>query len=119
MYYRLLSVPDFSITDHGAVRKWLRSVLLLCGAVFPDLPVLNLQPMSSTFFSSIGKPKKGTFLSLTRQIIFLLPLLVILPLFLGIDGIMYAGPIADCLAAVISGIFLAGELKKMGAEAER
>lgn len=68
--------------------------------------------MSSTFFSSIGKPKKGTFLSLTRQIIFLLPLLVILPLFLGIDGIMYAGPIADCLAAVISGIFLAGELKK-------
>ncbi len=79
----------------------------------------NLQPMSSTFFSSIGKPKKGTFLSLTRQIIFLLPLLVILPLFLGIDGIMYAGPIADCLAAVISGIFLAGELKKMGAEAER
>ena len=75
--------------------------------------------MSSTFFSSIGKPKKGTFLSLTRQIIFLLPLLVILPLFLGIDGIMYAGPIADCLAAVISGIFLAGELKKMGVEAER
>ena len=76
----------------------------------------NLQPMSSTFFSSIGKPKKGTFLSLTRQIIFLLPLLIILPLLMGIDGIMYAGPVADFLAAVISGCFLAGELRRMGTE---
>ncbi len=74
----------------------------------------NLQPMTSTFFSSIGKPKKGTFLALTRQIIFLLPLLLILPLFMGIDGIMYAGPVADLLAAVISGCFLTVELRKMG-----
>ena len=48
-----------------------------------------------TCFTAIGKPKKGIFLSLTRQILFLLPLIVILPLFIGIDGIMYAGPIAD------------------------
>lgn len=74
----------------------------------------NIQPMSSTFFSAIGKPKKGTFLALTRQIIFLLPLLVLLPLFMGIDGIMYAGPCADLLAALISAIFLMSELKKMG-----
>lgn len=74
----------------------------------------NIQPMSSTFFSAIGKPAKGTFLALTRQIIFLLPLLIILPLFVGIDGIMYAGPIADFLAAVISSILLFFELKKMG-----
>lgn len=74
----------------------------------------NIQPMSSTFFSSIGKPKKGTFLALTRQILFLLPLLIILPLFLGMDGILYAGPIADFLAAVISACFLLRELKGMG-----
>ena len=74
----------------------------------------NIQPMSSTFFSSIGKPKKGTFLALTRQILFLLPLLIILPLFLGMDGILYAGPIADFLAAVISVCFLLRELKGMG-----
>ena len=82
------------------------------------LTIVNgIQPVTSNFFNSIGKSQLGVFMSLTRQIIFLLPLLVILPLFLGIDGIMYAGPIADCLAAVISGIFLAGELKKMGTEA--
>ena len=54
-----------------------------------------MQPISSNLFTSIGKPKRGTFLSLTRQIIFLLPLLLIIPLFVGIDGIMYAGPVAD------------------------
>ena len=71
----------------------------------------NIQPMSSTFFTSIGKPAKGTFLALTRQIIFLLPLIVILPIFVGIDGIMFAGPIADFLAAIISAVFLIRELK--------
>lgn len=74
----------------------------------------NIQPMSSTFFSSIGKPGKGTFLALTRQILFLLPLLVILPLFLGIDGIMYAGPAADLMAALIAAVLLVRELKTMG-----
>lgn len=76
--------------------------------------VNNIQPMSSTFFAAIGKPGKGTFLALTRQIIFLLPLIVVLPLFFGIDGIMYAGPVADFLAAGIAAAMLAGELRKMG-----
>lgn len=73
----------------------------------------NIQPMSSTFFSSIGKPKKGTFLALTRQILFLLPLLLVFPLFMGIDGIMYAGPVADFLAALISSVFLWKELRHL------
>ncbi len=79
----------------------------------------NIQPMSSTFFSAIGKPAKGAFLALTRQILFLLPLLVTLPMLMGIDGIMYAGPIADFLAASISAVFLFRELKKMKPETSR
>jgi Na+-driven multidrug efflux pump len=73
-----------------------------------------IQPITSTFFTSIGKPIKGVFLSMTRQIIFLLPLIVLFPLFMGIDGIVYAGPVADFLAAVISAIMLVSEFKKMG-----
>ena len=65
-----------------------------------------IQPISSNFFTAIGKPGKGIFLSLTRQIIFLLPLIVIFPLFLGVDGIMYAGPIADFIAAMVSMILI-------------
>ncbi|MBR4082233.1 MAG: MATE family efflux transporter [Clostridia bacterium] len=59
-----------------------------------------LQPITSTFFTSIGKPLRGIFLSLTRQILFLLPLIIFLPRFMGIDGILYAGPAADLLSAV-------------------
>lgn len=72
-----------------------------------------MQPITSTFFTSIGKPVKGIFLSLTRQILFLLPLLIILPLFMGIDGILYAGPIADGVAAVITVIMAALEFRQM------
>ena len=75
--------------------------------------ICNIQPLSSTFFAAIGKPAKGTFLGLTRQIIFLLPLIVIFPLFMGIDGIMYAGPIADLAAAIISTAMLRHEVKLM------
>lgn len=72
-----------------------------------------VQPITSTFFTSIGKPIKGVFLSLTRQIIFFLPLLIVLPLVFGIDGILYTGPIADCISAVIGISMAAYEFKVM------
>ena len=72
-----------------------------------------MQPLTSNFFTSIGKPKKGIFLSLTRQIIFLLPLIVIFPLIWGIDGIMYAGPVADITAAVLSIVMYLSERKHL------
>jgi len=71
-----------------------------------------LQPITSNFFTSIGKPKVGSFLALTRQIIFLLPLIIIIPIFVGIDGIMYAGPIADFMAAVVVTVMAIRELRK-------
>ncbi|MCD8156267.1 MAG: MATE family efflux transporter [Clostridiales bacterium] len=69
-----------------------------------------MQPLTSNFFTSIGKPTRGVLLSLTRQIIFLLPLLLIFPLFMGIDGIMYAGPVADGMAAAVTIIMIIREL---------
>lgn len=73
-----------------------------------------LQPITSTFFTSIGKPKKGIFLSLTRQVFFFIPLLLILPRFMGIDGVIYTGPISDFLAAMVT-IFMAFmEFRAMG-----
>lgn len=72
-----------------------------------------IQPISSNFFTAIGKPYKGIFLSLTRQILFLLPLILILPLIMGIDGIMYAGPCADLVAGIVAGIMTYKEIKNM------
>lgn len=73
----------------------------------------GVQPMCSGFFTSIGKAKLGIVVSLTRQVLFLLPLILIFPVFLGIDGVMYAGPIADAAAAAVAIGFSLKELKKM------
>ena len=73
----------------------------------------GIQPITSNFFTSIGKASRGIFLSLTRQIICLLPLIVIFPMLWGIDGVMYAGPVADSVAAVLSVIFIAVEMKQL------
>ena len=73
----------------------------------------GIQPMSSGFFTSIGKAKLGVVMSLTRQVLFLLPLIVLFPLFMGIDGVMYAGPIADAAAFALAIIFARRELMKM------
>ena len=82
--------------------------------VFLFFVFLNgMQIAITTFFPSIGKALKGAFLSLSKQIIFLLPLLIILPHFFGIDGIMYATPISDLIAFFIAVILLFMELKKM------
>ena len=72
-----------------------------------------VQPITTTFFTSIGKPLKGTFLSLTRQIIFFLPMLVILPLFFGIDGIIYTGPAADLLSGIVTLVMAVFEFRDM------
>jgi Na+-driven multidrug efflux pump len=73
----------------------------------------GIQPMSSGFFTSIRKAVLGAVVSLTRQVIFLLPLILILPHFMGIDGVMYAGPTADAAAAVVALGFAVKELRQM------
>ena len=68
---------------------------------------------SSTFFSAIGKPKIGVTVALTKQMIILLPTLLVLSHFLGIDGIIYATPITDICAFSVSLFFLTREFQRM------
>ncbi len=72
-----------------------------------------LQPVSSSFFPAIGKPQKGVFLSLTRQLIYILPLLLLLPLRFGLMGVLYAAPIADLMSAVTTVIMVVLEFRNM------
>lgn len=82
--------------------------------IYLFLTIMNgIQPVTSNFFTSIGKSQLGIFMSLTRQIIFLLPLIIIFPVFMGIDGVMYAGPIADAAAAIVCGFFVSKEIKEL------
>lgn len=82
--------------------------------IFLFMVIFNgVQLISSNFFAAIGKPIKGLLLSMTRQVIFLIPLVLILPLFFGLDGILFAGPTADCIAFIVTICLIAREMKKM------
>lgn len=75
--------------------------------------VNGVQLLSSNFFTAIGKALKGLLLSLTRQVFFLIPLILLLPLHFGIFGVLLAGPIADFIAFVVSVLFIWKEFKKL------
>ena len=72
-----------------------------------------MQLLTSNFFTAIGKALKGLLLSLTRQVFFLIPLILLLPIKFGIFGILLAGPVADFIAFVVSVVFIAKEFKRL------
>ena len=86
--------------------KFMRTFLML-------LPLTGIQMISSNFFAAIGKPIKGAVLSLTRQVIFLIPLVLILSHFFGLTGIMAAAPISDLTAFILVMLFIVREMKLM------
>ena len=73
----------------------------------------GFQIVSTNYFQATGQPLKASILSMMRQLILLIPLLLILPLFFGLDGILYAGPVADVGSAVIVACFIVPEMKKL------
>lgn len=74
--------------------------------------IVGAQILSAQFFPSIGKGGIGTVVSLSRQVFFLLPLVIVFPLFWGIDGILWAGPIADGLSGMLALALVGREMKK-------
>ena len=78
--------------------------------------VNGVQLLSSNFFTAVGKAIKGLLLSLTRQVFFLIPLILLLPLQFGIWGVLLAGPIADFIAFVASILAVRREFKRLDAQ---
>ncbi len=76
-------------------------------------PLSSIQIVADSFFQSIGKAKQAIFLSLTRQLIFILPAILILPLYFGLKGIWISMPVSDAAAALISASMLYFQLHKI------
>lgn len=72
-----------------------------------------LQKATSIFLQSISSPIKSTLLSLVRDVFALVPLTIFLPIFLGIDGVLWAAPISDGIAIIFTIFFIISEFKKM------
>lgn len=79
--------------------KAFRIFLMLC-------PLTGFQTIAAVYLQAVGKPVKSAILSLARQIIFFVPTALILPVFLGVEGILWTGPVADGLAFLLSLAFL-------------
>lgn len=75
-------------------------------------PFVGFQMVASNFFQSIGMAGKAIFLSLSRQLVFLIPCLLVLPMIVGKEGIWYSIPVADGAAILISGTMLFTQLRK-------
>ena len=75
--------------------KAFRIFLMLC-------PLTGFQTVAAVYLQAMGKPVKSAILSLARQIIFFVPAALILPLFLGVEGVLWTGPVADGLAFLLS-----------------
>jgi putative MATE family efflux protein len=77
------------------------------------LPLIGFQVVSSSYFQAVGKPKPAMLLSLSRQVLFLIPLIIILPHFFGLKGIWYAGPTSDLLSSLLTGAWLFIEIRHL------
>ena len=71
-----------------------------------SFPIIGFQMVVANFFQSIGKAKVSVFLSLSRQLVFLIPMLLILPTLYGVDGVWYSMPVADTISALVTAIIM-------------
>lgn len=99
-------------SDERLIKEAVRGMRIICMMG----PLIGFSMVVSNFFQSIGMAPQSIFLSLTRQMIYLLPQLLLLPRFFGADGIWFAMPSSDFLAFVTSAIFLWYYIKKFKRE---
>jgi putative MATE family efflux protein len=96
------SDPELLAFGTRAIRIW-----------FLFLPVIGFQIVSASYFQAIGRARVATFLTLSRQLIILIPAVILLPRYFGLTGILYAAPLADILSSVLTAIWLSVELKRL------
>ncbi len=87
----------------------VRCLRIYLGGIF----CAGFQIVSTNYFQATGQPLKASLLSMLRQLILLIPLLLILPIFFGLSGLLYAGPCADIGSAVIVVLFILPEMRKL------
>ena len=111
--------PAFILSLFGSGDALYMEFAVLFMRTFLFMVLLNgVQLLSSNFFTAIGQAPKGLFLAMTRQIFFLIPLLLLLPLWMGVFGVLVSGPCADFIAFVVSVIMVRKQFARMPADRE-
>ncbi|MCU4174372.1 MATE family efflux transporter [Carboxylicivirga sp. N1Y90] len=106
---KLFNTEDLQLLEIGV--RGLRIFLMA-------LPLIGFQVITGNYFQSTGKAGLASLISLMRQVIVLLPVIIILPKYLGLDGVWLAGPISDTISAIVVSFFLVRELKVLNKRIE-
>ena len=101
---KMFNASDPNLLSIG--RQGLRIFML-------GLPVIGFQIITGNYFQSTGKASIAAFISLLRQVIVLIPILLLLPTFWGITGVWVSSPISDVISGIISFVFLSREIKRL------
>jgi putative MATE family efflux protein len=105
-----MSVVSLFGSEEGLYNEFavlsFRIFLLFC-------PLTGFQTVAAIYLQAIGKPAKSALLSLSRQIIFFVPAAIILPIFMGVTGVLWTGPVADGLAFILSLALIVYERKQL------
>lgn len=112
------SIPELIIRAFTADGELIRQSVHGMRITFACFQIIGFQMVTSNFFQCIGMARQAIFLSLSRQLIFLLPGLFILPIFCGLDGVWLAMPLSDFAAAVTAAIVLWYYLRKFRRQEE-
>ena len=108
------TVPHLILSLFGSGNAQFTQFAVKCMRIYlGGLFCSGFQIVSTNYFQATGQPLKASILSMMRQLILLIPLLLILPLFFGLDGILYAGPVADIGSAVVVACFVIPSMKKL------
>ncbi len=109
MFFSTEIMSVFNSDDAELIRMGSRALKIF----LLMLPLNGFQIVSWAYFQAVGRPKQALILTTTKQVLFIIPLVLILPQFLGLDGIFVAAPIADFLAACLAGIMLFLEVRRL------
>jgi putative MATE family efflux protein len=112
------AISSLFSTDQNLIQLAAPAMMI----VFVATPFITIQLIGSAYYQAIGKPLPALLLTLTKQGFFLIPLILILPEFYGLNGVWYAFPIADALSALVTVVFLwsaYGNLNKKIARLEK
>jgi putative MATE family efflux protein len=109
-------IPEIVVRAFTTDNELVRLSVYGCRVSFVIFPLIGAQIVIANFFQSIGMAGKAIFLSLIRQVIVLIPCLLILPKFFGVSGVWYSLPISDMVACVVSTVMIIIQLRKFKAE---
>ena len=107
-------IPQYILALFGNESGAFQSFAISCMRIYMGgIFCAGFQITATSYFQATGQPLKASILSMLRQLILLIPFIIILPMFFGLDGILYAGPTADIGSGLIVAFFITKEMKRL------